>query len=184
MGARDDTSSGAARHLLLKEKALRAVRERPLRGDEDGRAVRLAPGAPRAPKGELPTAQNTPRTAINSPRGAVLWIQLCRVSWDKEPSPVPCWQNRPPVLQSICIKTPRGRLPSGCHVMDSVVPGQARQKLRPLVFTLVFKLRPPCLASCPLVLLTFNKAAQLLFLRQCRHQQNRTSPILRVFLGV
>ena len=23
------------------------------------------------------------------PRGAVLWIQLCRVRWDKEPSPVP-----------------------------------------------------------------------------------------------
>ena len=29
------------------------------------------------------------------PRGAVLWIQLCRVRWDKEPSPVPVPTNSP-----------------------------------------------------------------------------------------
>ena len=34
--------------------------------------------------------QNTPRTVLNSPQGAALWIQLCRVRWDREPSPVPC----------------------------------------------------------------------------------------------
>ena len=43
----------------------------------------------------LPRLKNTPRTC---PRGAVLWIQLCRVRWDGEPSPVPFPFPPAPVL--------------------------------------------------------------------------------------
>ena len=91
------------------------------------------------------------------PRGATLRIQLCRVRWDKEPSPVPrglalgvpCYGfncagsggtgNRPlshnrntgVYQERDPSKTPRGRLPSGCRAIRSFVPNHVGQGTGP-----------------------------------------------------
>ena len=73
-----------------------------------------------------PSASKHPEDVC--PRGVVLWIQLCRVRWDKEPSPVPfCTMKRISTFSCEQWQIKKGlhrKHPMGCRFMDSFVLGQ------------------------------------------------------------